>query len=64
MDEKQIELENFKITLADFWGEEPTKRGVVQAWKDYVDLLEDAPEEWKKLTKEEKEELYEEAGLL
>ena len=34
MDEKQIELENFKITLADFWGEEPTKRGVVQAWKD------------------------------
>lgn len=64
--DKKKEIEAFKSCLDDFWGEEPTKRGIVSAWKDYIDSLRetyDVPASWYKLTMEEKRELYRTAGL-
>lgn len=63
---KEKELEMFETCLFDFLGEEPTKRKIVEAWKDYVSSLEEnyeVPKAWYKLTMEEKRKLYKVAGL-
>lgn len=36
---KEQLLYEFSSTLEDFWGEEPTKRSIVAAWKDYLDCV-------------------------
>lgn len=64
--DKNKELNAFEGCLIDFWGEEPTKRGITEAWKDYLDTLSgdfDFPKAWYKLTMEEKRKLYRVAGL-
>lgn len=64
--DKEKELKAFEVCLFDFWGEEPTKKGIVDAWKDYVLTLEEnyeVPKEWYNLTMEEKRRLYKVAGL-
>ena len=63
---KEKELDVFKSCLYDFWGEKPTKRAIVAAWKDYLDSASEDYEiekDWYKLSKEEKEKLYDAAGL-
>ena len=63
---KNHELELFKSCLHDFWGEEPTKRAILAAWRDCLDCVSEdyeVEESWYKLSKEEKEELYKVAGV-
>lgn len=63
---KEQELELFKSCLFDFWGEEPTKRAIVEAWKDYLDAVKadyEVPAAWYKLTMDEKRMLYKAAEL-
>ena len=63
---KENELHMFEACLFDFWGEEPTKRAIVQAWKDYLDTVKEnyeVPKEWYALTMDEKRKLYKIAEL-
>ncbi len=59
-------LNQFEVTLEDFWGEEPTKTTIKEAWVDFLDSVsegETVPKEYYKLSKEEREKLYKLAGL-
>lgn len=59
-------LNQFEVTLIDFWGEEPTRNGIKAAWKDFLDSVSESeivPQEYYKLSKEEREHLYNKAGL-
>ena len=63
---KQKELELFESCLFDFWGEEPTKRKIAEAWKDYLDSVDgdyNVDKKWYTLTMNEKRKLYKVAGL-
>ena len=63
---KQKELELFENCLFDFWGEEPTKKKIVEAWKNYLDTVDEnynVDKKWYTLTMEEKKQLYKVAGL-
>lgn len=54
-------LHQFETCLYDFWGEEPTKATIKEAWIDYLDCLsesENIPKSYYKLNKEERERLY------
>lgn len=59
-------LSQFEVTLFDFWGEEPTRTKIKEAWSDFLGTVaetEDVPKEYYKLTKEERENLYKLAGI-
>lgn len=63
---KENLLEQFESCLFDFWGEEPTRRGIVDAWIDFMDSVredEDVPKEYYRLTMDEKRRLYRVAGI-
>ena len=63
---KENELHMFETCLFDFWGEEPTKREILHAWRDYLDAVKEnyeVSEDWYKLTMDEKRKLYKVAGL-
>lgn len=63
---KEKELEIFESNLLDFVGEEPTKRKIIESWKNYLVLLSNyfaVSDAWYKLTMEEKRKLYSVAGL-
>ncbi len=55
-------VREFESTLEDFWGETPTKRGICEAWKDYLDAVKDGgeevPKEWYVLRRIDKRILY------
>lgn len=62
---KQL-LSEFESYLFDFWGEEPTRRKIGEAWRDYLDSVKESepiPKSWYSLTKEERENLYKVAGI-
>lgn len=62
---KQLLLE-FESCLHDFWGEEPTRRKIGEAWRDYLDAFresEPVPKNWYSLVKDEREALYRIAGV-
>lgn len=59
-------LNQFESTLKDFWGEEPTRTAIKEAWADFLDSVsknETVPKEYYKLSKEEREKLYKLAGV-
>lgn len=54
-------LNQFECCLLDFWGEEPTRTKIKEAWSDFLDAVsesEHVPKEYYKLTKSEREKLY------
>lgn len=66
MSSKDQLLYEFSSCLDDFWGEEPTKRGIVKAWECFLDAVrenEEVPKSYYKLTKGEKMNLYRQSGL-
>lgn len=59
-------LSEFESCLFDFWGEEPTRRKIVEAWRDYLDSIKESEpvqKSWYRLNKDEKENLYRIAGI-
>lgn len=59
-------LEEFESCLFDFWGEEPTRRKISEAWRDYLDCIKETeavPKKWYTLAKDERENLYRIAGV-
>lgn len=66
MTTKEKLLKEFEGCLFDFWGEEPTKTKIKEAWYDFLDTVkesEEVPKSYYTLTKDERERLYEIAGL-
>lgn len=63
---KEQLISEFESCMNDFWGEEPTKRGIVTAWKDYLDSVSESEQvdnRFYTLSKTEKQHLYDVAGL-
>lgn len=63
---KQELLKQFESTLYDFWGDEPTKKAIQEAWVDFLDAVketEPVQASWYKLTTAEKTRLYNKAGI-
>lgn len=65
---KEQLLDEFSGCLFDFWGEEPTRTRIKEAWSDFLDTVREGdktiPKSYYKLDKLERERLYREAGLL
>lgn len=66
MSDKRQLLNEFESCLNDFWGESPTKTGIREAWRDFLDIVRESepiPKSFYTLTKTERERLYRIAGL-
>ena len=64
---KEEELRMFETILGNYLKDKKTKRGVIDAWKQYLNNLSEdyrVPVSWYKLTMEEKRELYRYIGLI
>lgn len=59
-------LSQFEVTLYDFLGEDPTRTAIKEAWRDFLDAVaenEEVPKTYYRLTKAEREKLYQLAGV-
>lgn len=66
MSDKRQLLNEFESCLNDFWGENPTRTGIKEAWRDFLDTVRESepiPKSFYTLTKAERERLYNIAGL-
>ena len=58
MSDKRQLLNEFESCLNDFWGESPTRTGIKDAWKDFLDTVRESepiPKSFYTLTKTERE---------
>ena len=63
---KESLINQFELTLKDFWGEKISKIEIVRAWKDFLNTVSETeivPKNYYILTKEEKQKLYQIAEL-
>lgn len=63
---KEQLLNEFESCLFDFWGEEPTRRKISEAWRDYLDSVKECeyiPKSYYTLSRCEREHLYKIAGI-
>ena len=64
--DKEKELQIFELSIPKIIKDNKSKRKIIYAWKDYLNDLRydyDFPDEWYKLTKDEKDYLYKTAGF-